>query len=277
MGRNEHIDKTITSRLACPVCSMPLDRVGGSLVCESRHTYDIARTGYVNLVNTSSQRESGDSEECVRARSIFLGSGGYAEFSRAVCRAAGEGEVCVDAGCGEGYYTTALARSFSLTYGFDLSRASIIAAAKRARAEGVAERTFFGVGSVYSLPMQSGCADVITNIFAPCVEEEYKRVLRDSGRLVVACAGEEHLSGLKSALYDEVRVNTERRDLPASMTIVSCEKVRYELTLDTPELIRALYMMTPYAYRTSREAEARLFSLRRLTTLVDFDILVYKK
>ena len=277
MGRNEHIDNKITCRLSCPVCKMPLERVGGSLVCESRHTYDIARTGYVNLVNTSSQRESGDSEECVRARSAFLDFGGYAEFSRAVCRAAGTGEVCVDAGCGEGYYTTALARSFSLTYGFDLSRASIVAASKRARAEGVFERAFFGVGSVYSLPMQDGSADVITNIFAPCVEEEYKRVLRDSGILVVACAGEEHLSGLKSALYDEVRVNTERRDLPVGMTHLSCEKVRYELTLDSPELIRALYMMTPYAYRTSREAEARLFSLRRLSTLVDFDIHVYKK
>lgn len=277
MATVDFITSAHTHSLICPVCQSPLCRREGSLVCDARHTYDIARAGYVNLVNTSSHRASGDSRECVQARTEFLSSEAYAPFREAICEAAGEGGVLVDAGCGEGYYTCTLARRFAMTYGFDLSKASITAAARRAAALGVRESTFFGVGSVYALPIASGAADTVVNVFAPCVEEEYSRILRPGGVLVVACAGEDHLKGLKSVLYDELRPNTERADLPCSLEHISCRRVRYDITLDTPELIRALYLMTPYAYRTSVAAEQRLFSLDSLTTTVDFDIHVYKK
>ena len=277
MAKKEQITEGMTEALLCPVCHGGMKRCDGSLLCESRHNYDIARQGYVNLINTTSQKESGDSFECAQARVEFLSSGKYAAFRDAICEAAGRGRICIDAGCGEGYYTSALPYGFEYTYGFDLSKASITASARRANAEGVSGKCFFGVGSVYSLPMRDGSADVVTNIFAPCVEEEYTRVLRDGGLLVVGCAGERHLEGLKAALYDEVRENTTRADLPTNLEHVSTRKVTYEITLDSPELIRALYMMTPYAYKTSAEAEARLLSRDSLSTIVDFDIHVYKK
>lgn len=277
MAGADIISSLHTRALICPVCSAPLVRAQGSLVCPSRHTYDIARAGYVNLVNTSSQKEQGDSAECAHARAVFLSSDAYAPFRDAVCEAAGEGEVLVDAGCGEGYYTTGLALRFSMTYGFDLSKGAVTSAARRAAAEGVRERTFFGVGSVYSLPLASECADAVVSIFSPCVEEEYSRLLRSGGRLVVACAGKDHLRGLKSALYEQVRDNTERADLPHTLRHVESTKVRYDITLKDPELIRALYLMTPYAYRTSDAARDRLFSLDTLTTTLDFDIHVYEK
>ena len=277
MAAADFITGAHTGSLICPVCKSPLYRREGSLVCDSRHTYDIARAGYVNLVNGVSSRVSGDSAECVAARTAFLCSEHYAPFREAICEAAGEGEVLVDAGCGEGYYTCALARSYNMTYGFDLSKASITSAARRAAALGVRESTFFGVGSVYALPIGSGAADTVVNVFAPCVEEEYSRILRQGGLLVVACAGEEHLRGLKSVLYEEIRPNTERADLPRTLEHISSSRLRYDITLDSPELIRALYLMTPYAYRTGDKDRDRLFSLERLTTTVDFDIHVYRK
>ncbi len=266
---------TIKKILTCPKCKAPLTCVGGSLICESRHTYDIARSGYVNLINTNSQKESGDSKVMAQARQAFLSSGAYGKLCYAVCRAAGSGEVAVDAGCGEGYYTCALSEQFQYTYGFDLSKASVDYAARRAKAQGVSDKTLFGVSSVYDMPLRQASADCVISIFAPCATEEFKRVLRPGGKLVVACAGKRHLEGMKAVLYEKIRENTERADLPS---LYECERydISYNITLESAEQIRALYMMTPYCHRTSPEAEARLLSLDKLETLVDFEIHVYK-
>lgn len=271
------MNEKICRYLICPVCGEKLFHEGGSLVCENRHTYDISKHGYVNMTNTSSKKQSGDSKEMAAARSMFLSSGAYAGFLCGIKKAAGAGRLLVDAGCGEGYYTSELSRSFECTAGFDLSKASVMAAAKRARAEGTAQGCFFGVGSVYSLPIAGGTADCITNIFAPCVEEEYERVLCTGGRLVVACAGAHHLCGMKEVLYDITRDNTERSDLPKRMALIDKINVSYDITLDSTELIRALYMMTPYCYKTGIDAQAKLLSLDSLKTTVDFDIYVYQK
>ena len=211
------------------------------------------------------------------ARTRFLDGDAYGQFRRALCDAVGEGGVLIDAGCGEGYYTNEMAHGFDLTCGFDLSKAAVERAAKRARALGISDRTFFGVGSVYSMPVADGCADAVTNIFAPCAEEEYLRVLRDGGRLILACAGAEHLEGLKRVLYSDIRENTERADLPTGMILRDRREVKYDITLTDREMIRSLFLMTPYAYRTSAEATGRLFSLDTLRTNVHFIIYIYEK
>ncbi len=267
--------------LICPVCKSPLAKEGGSLVCERRHTYDIAKAGYVNLHNTSSQKQSGDSKEMANARTAFLDTGAYAPFMQEIRECAlsyaRRRGVLVDAGCGEGYYTCALASDFGTAYGFDLSKFSCASASKRARAQGLGDRCRFGVASVYSMPIASASADCVTNIFAPCVEEEYSRVLREGGILIVACAGVHHLKGLKGVLYDEIRENTERADLPVRMELICTRNVCYSVTLSSPDEIRSLYMMTPYCYKTAIESQKKLLALDKLTTQVDFDIHVYKK
>ncbi len=268
---------TATDVLICPKCKAPLNFMGGSLVCEKHHTYDVSRSGYVNLINTNSQKESGDSKEMARARQAFLSSGAYAPLRDAMCKAVGTGGVLLDAGCGEGYYTSAMSAGFDLTLGFDLSKASVDLAAKRARAAGIDGKTFFGVGSVYELPVADGSVNCVSSIFAPCATEEFSRVLRDGGRVVLACAGAHHLEGMKDVLYESVRENTERADLPSGMRETERQNVSYTVTLDSQEQIRALYMMTPYCHRTSPKAEQRLLELRSLETLLDFEIRVYQK
>ena len=249
-------------------------------MCGHRHTYDIAKAGYVNLHNTSSQKQSGDSKEMASARTSFLDTGAYAPFLlgiRGCALDSAEHGVLVDAGCGEGYYTTALAQDFDASYGFDLSKFSCASAAKRARALGVSDSCHIGVASVYSMPVADGCADCVTNIFAPCAEEEYSRILRSGGILIVACAGVHHLEGLKGVLYDEIRENTERADLPLKMEKLCTRNVSYSVTLNSPDEIRSLYMMTPYCYKTAIESQKKLLALDSLTTVVDFDIHVYRR
>ena len=53
--------------------------------------------------------------------------------------------------------------------------------------------------------------------------------------------------------------------------------MRYEITLDCPEDIRALFQMTPYAWKTPGAGKARLAELQELDCQVDFRIHVFQK
>lgn len=280
MGVN--ISDNIIGALRCPCCdsAMLLNDSGKSLVCSAprRHCFDIASSGYVNLAVGHSG--GGDSKQAVRSRADFLSSGAYAPISDALCellqKYLTDGAFVIDAGCGEGYYSCRAALSGFSVLGVDLSRDAVMQASKRGRREG-AENSFFAVASVYDIPVKSGCADALINIFAPCAEEEYARVLRNGGLLYVVYAGEEHLMGLKRALYDDVYRNDVRADMPERMELVEERRVRFDITLTSSELIEELFTMTPYYWRTSPEDKQKIWGLSQLSCEVDVIIAIYRK
>ncbi len=236
-----------------------------------RHLWDIASSGYINFAGSS----GGDPADCVRARRRFLSLGHYAPLAEAITElieAHSDRESLVDAGCGEGYYTSRFAESVELVCGFDLSRAAVESAAKRK-----IENAIFAVAGVNAMPLASSRFSTLTSIFAPCFEDEFCRVLRPGGALIVAAAGERHLLSLKDALYDSTTLNTERADLPTGLREVESRRLCYDFELTTPEQISDLFAMTPYYYRTSRESVERLSRLERLTVGADFSIKVYIK
>ena len=57
-------------KLICPICNKELERIDKSYKCLNKHTFDIAKQGYLNL-NHSSQT-GGDSKESIEARNRFL-------------------------------------------------------------------------------------------------------------------------------------------------------------------------------------------------------------
>lgn len=86
-----------------------------------------------------------------------------------------------------------------------------------------------------------------------------------------------HLFGLKAALYQTpYKNNPENPELPG-LDLVCTERVHYTLNLKTSEEISALFMMTPYAYRTPPESRARLLAMQTLETEVEFLVFVYQK
>ena len=215
------------------------------------------------------------------ARSAFLGAGYYDAALRtlvALVDAHIGGGLIVDAGCGEGYYTGGVARALgerAVLCGFDLSRDAVQSAAKAAGRESLA--AFYAVASVFELPLADGCADGVLNIFAPCAEHEYCRVMKDGGKLIVVGAGENHLLGLKRAIYDEVYVNETRADLPIGMTLIEERTVEDVITVKGAQTIAALFLMTPYYWRTPRAAAEKLARLESLVTEISFDFKVYQK
>lgn len=279
----------ISDALTCPVCGASITKSEDkrSLVCAGgargnracrRHCFDFSASGYVNLAPPSHSL-SGDSREAVRSRTRFLDAGYYAPIRDAVCETIKKycpGGLVVDAGCGEGYYTAAMAGCAEAVIGFDLSKFGIDAAAKRARREEL-ENALFAVSGIYAMPLRDGCADAVVSLFAPCAEQDFSRILRPRGIVIAVGAGENHLLGLKNAVYSEVYKNTPREDMPKSMKLLEENRVSFSISLSDSGMIRDLFSMTPYYYRTSEEDLAKLASLTHLDTEVDITLAVYQK
>ncbi len=282
-------DQVLLQKVRCPICraSVTIRGCEGSgesisLYCEGarRHCFDFSSGGYVNLMPPG-HASGGDSKQAVRARTDFLNLGHYLPVAEALRDAMAEllppkDRFLIDAGCGEGYYTSILGEAGYTVSGIDLSKFAVDATAKRASAKGL-ETGFFSVASVFELPFLDACADGIVNVFAPCAEEEFCRVLRSGGILAVAYAGPEHLMGLKRAIYDEIRENDGRADLPTNMEWVKEIRVRYDMTVYGQSSIENLFAMTPYYWRTSPGDCEKLKHLEELKTAVDVIVALYRK
>ncbi|MET8229991.1 putative RNA methyltransferase [Micromonospora sp. NPDC005298] len=87
------MDPRILDRLRCPVCGEPLAEVTAgtarALRCPRRHSFDIARQGYVNLL-AGRAPHVGDTAEMVAARVDFQSAGHYDVISAALAAAATE-------------------------------------------------------------------------------------------------------------------------------------------------------------------------------------------
>ena len=81
--------------LRCPVCAGALEKRAGAYLCPKNHSFDIAKSGYVNLLLNSSQGHHGDDKLMVRARRDFLDKGYYDRFIAAVADAAADFTLCV--------------------------------------------------------------------------------------------------------------------------------------------------------------------------------------
>ncbi len=279
---NPQIGETMKHHgLICPVCGavLALSESGNALCCAGtgakKHNFDISRAGHVNFAGGAYDPNSGDPADMVRARISFLEKDHYSPLGHRIADIVAEsGGICVDAGCGSGYYTQMISEGTEITYGFDLSKTAVEYAAKKAKRE--AKSCFYGVCSVYSLPIAEGAASAVTSVFAPVAEEEFSRVLKDGGRLIIAAAAPDHLHEMKAMLYDTVTENGERGDLPRNMVFEFRDRLTYKRTLENAD-IAALYGMTPYSRRTSRESAERLLLLDELEITFSFDIFVYAK
>lgn len=261
--------------LRCPVCAAALHGQDRSFKCENGHSFDLSKEGYVNLL-TGEKGQHGDNKLMLSARRLFLEKGYYAPLKEAVCEALRtvmpERGRLLDEGCGEGYYTQGMANALPQAeiFGFDISKEAVRMAAKR-------KCGFFFVGSTYSVPIASQSVDAVTLLFSPFCREEILRVLKDDGIFVMAVPGEMHLWELKTALYETPYRNEVQDTQIEGFTLLKKTEINDRITVETQEEIAALFSMTPYYYKTSREGHERLAKLSRLETAISFTLLVYRK
>src|SRR6266404_898211 len=101
--------------LLCSVreCGLPLMREESRMVCPRGHSFDVARSGYINLLQPQDRRSRrpGDTAAAVAGRRRLHDSGVTAPLLNAIAKMidASAGDVVLDAGCGDGFYLGALA------------------------------------------------------------------------------------------------------------------------------------------------------------------------
>ena len=264
----------------CPKCMEKLNIIDcGVARCPRGHSYDKSRYGYYNLLLSERGGVHGDNREMVLARRAFLGSGAYEPLASHIAERCAEllsdGGVMLDAGCGEGYYTAAVRKKVDVSRTriavFDISKDAIREAARKGCAD------FYAVASSYRIPAADESFDLVLNTFSPQALSETHRVLKPGGHFVMAIPAEEHLFGLKSAIYDTPYKNDVQDTALEGFELLSSQSIRYDLELDTGEGIRNLFMMTPYAYRTRPQDREKVLSLTRLITAAHFLVLTYRK
>ena len=74
--------------LLCPLCGERLEKAERQYICPNRHSFDIARQGYVHLLPVQNKRSlaPGDTREQVLSRRAFLEEGHYAPIAAALFR-----------------------------------------------------------------------------------------------------------------------------------------------------------------------------------------------
>lgn len=264
--------------LICPVCGAPLSCQERTFVCEHAHSFDIAKQGYVNLLH-SKGGVRGDNALMVNARRRFLESGHYKPLlekaQELVKKHTPANAAVLDIGCGEGYYTEGIKNALSdkkaTIYAFDISKEAVKWTAKRHAAH------FPFVAGAHNIPVRSEVFDLALLFFAPFFHEEILRILKANGLFLMAYPGENHLYGLKTAIYDDPYVNCPKEDALEGFSIIETAEISYSVTLEDAEEIAALFMMTPYYYKTSKRDQEKLLSLSKLETEISFHLVLYRK
>ncbi|AOT08551.1 putative RNA methyltransferase [Pseudoalteromonas luteoviolacea] len=260
----------------CPICSEPLTHTNNTLGCINRHQFDFAKEGYINLLPVQFKRskQPGDNLEMVQARRAFFATNHYALLQQSLAKlvASKTPKTVIDLGCGEGFYTQAVAAAVTesaAVYGLDISKPAVKYASKRYN------KPNFSVASSKDAPFKSECADVVLSIFAPVFSQESARLLQDDGTLIVVGPGPKHLFELKQKIYDDVRLH-EAPECPDGFEIIEQTLVEDIQPVET-SIVEHLIKMTPFAwkFKASHYSELALSESHNVT--FSFLITQFKK
>ena len=263
--------------LLCPVCGEKLNKVDRAWLCPNRHSFDIARQGYVNLL-TVQQKHSlnpGDTREQVLSRRSFLEAGYYAPILETLTETAKELGITgpiLDVGCGEGYYSARLARTLDAELvGLDISKEAVRCAAAKYKGP-----TWLTATAAH-IPVEKGSAQLVTSLFALTLPEEFSRVLRDEGYYFQVLACQDHLLGLKSVIYPELNLK-EKDSVPElpGFALVKSVPIRFSFTVED-EQIRNLFSMTPHVFRIGKAGAERLRQTQVLSDTASCVLNVYRR
>ena len=190
---------------ACPICQENLTLVESSLKCENRHSFDLAKFGYVNLAPQIKQSANYDKEN-FQNRQQILEAGFYQAIldalSTMLCSLE-TSKTILDIGCGEGFYSRKLQEVHpdKTFYAFDISKDSVQIAAKSETNWAV---NWF-VGDLTQLPIKDASMDILLDIFSPANYGEFQRVLSKDGILIKVIPTENHLKEIRQTVQDQLK------------------------------------------------------------------------
>ena len=189
---------------SCPFCQQALFLSENSLKCKNKHSFDLAKFGYVNLAPQVKQSKDYDKSN-FQNRQLILEAGFYQPILKKlleILSSLSQHDNLLDIGCGEGYYARNLQAQLPAKhiYAFDLSKESIQLAAKSDHSLTV---NWF-VGDLAHIPIQDASMNVILDIFSPANYQEFQRVLRKNGLLIKVIPSSQHLQEIRSIVAEQL-------------------------------------------------------------------------
>ena len=240
--------------LLCPVrdCHLALGREKRRLLCPRGHSFDVARSGYINLLQPQERRSKhpGDTAAAVAARRRLHDRGVTEPLLHAIAAiiAASPNDIVLDAGCGDGFYLGTLARQTGFqACGVDISIPAVDAAARR-----YPGCEWIVANADRFVPHADRSFSMVLSITARMNAGEFRRVLRDDGRLLVALPAPEDLIELRGAGRDRVARTIET--FAHDFTLVDQRRVTTAADLDAAAVHDVL--LSIYRPMRSQPAEA---------------------
>ena len=238
---------------------MPLQREDRRLLCPRGHSFDVARSGYINLLQPQERRSKhpGDTTSAVAGRSRLHGLGVTEPLLEAIegSIAASPNDVVLDAGCGDGFYLGTLAsRAGFDAHGVDISIPAIDAAARRYPA-----CEWVVANADRLLPYADHSFSLILSITARMNSGEFRRLLRDSGRLLVALPAPDDLIELRGTGRDRVARTVET--FAPSFTLIKQRRATTTASLNATALDDVQHSIYRPMHSQSAETMQVTFSL----------------
>jgi 23S rRNA (guanine745-N1)-methyltransferase len=260
----------VAELLRCPACLGRLAATQGSLICARRHTYDVARPGYVTLMPPGRRCPGGDDAPMINARALILEAGHFEPLTAALVRACllavPDASVVLDVGAGTGHHLAGVLAEFNGAFGVavDVSRA---ASCRGARAQQRMARVRCNVWK--EIPLCDATVDLAISVFAPRNTGELARVLRPGGGVIVATPAPNHLQELAPLHVVNVQRSKAMRLeqlFTAWPSANPVQYVRWTLQLTQRDAERIL-MMGPAAHHLRPDFLVRLSKLKEPVTV----------
>ena len=275
------IEKNINI-LSCPVCKTSLQISKKSYSCKNNHNFDIAKQGYINLLQSNKKHSSdpGDNKNMINSRRSFLDQGYYEPISDFL------NEIFIDnishftnplkiveVGSGEGYYINRLKNCHDGDYyGIDISKHGVKAASTKYH------DITFAVANAVELPFINNSVDVLISLFSPFYEESAKKVLSKHGIIIQTVPLNNHLLELRQVLYDEVNISQTKKNLLTQekyFKLVETKILNHSLHLSDQTSIQNIFSMTPHYWKTSPTRTNKLSSLQKLDVTLEVEFRIY--
>lgn len=272
-------------KFCCPLDQLALVRSDRSLVCANGHAYDIAKSGYVNLlpVQKKHSKDPGDSKEMVAARKAFLNQDFYFPIIERIVSSMPNALnnlatlSILDAGCGEGYYLRKMHDVLSSkqqieAIGLDISKWAITEASKQ-------HKTIdWVVGSNANIPVSDDTFDCLMCAFGFPVFLEFTRTLKTDGWLLLVESGANHLVELRNILYPELKPYKQTYLEGIDGFILRSEvQHSFSFSLNDSEQIAWLLAMTPHIHKASYDGRQAALALKQIDLTADITLRWYQK
>ena len=262
---------------SCPICNSNMKVVNSkSLVCVSNHTFDLAKSGYINFVTRPIAEDY--SKTMLSHRKDVINAGFFQpllEEILPILAAYKTPSYMLDAGCGEGTHLSWLSQhSGHFGVGIDLSKAGILLASKSA------PNQVWAVADLAQTPFNDNTFSVITNILSPANYNEFNRILADNGTIIKVVPEKDYLKEIRQFFYkDDSRSQYSNQEVvnlfAERYPDYKAKQISYSFPVD-PNLLSQIALMSPISWQVSENEIEKLKESEISSITASFTILTNK-